>query len=104
MSKANKIWLSTVEKINEELNSRGKPFWERLEFELQDDHQFLLIVMDVPDPPTEKLHEMISELLREVVEIKIPSLEDDYPWTCVIRYKGEVVDSIFPGFSRRPEA
>ena len=94
-----KISESTVNEILGLLRAHDAKGWRSVEWEFQDDSEFLLISIELVERPLER-NAPERWYVHDVLEKKIPSKPDGaYSWMVVFTHDGDVCDSLMNGIA-----
>ena len=92
-----KISESMAKEIVGLLEERAQELWSSINWEFQDDAEFLLISIKLREKPLER-NAPDRMYAYEVVEPRIPPKEDgSYSWMVVFTCEGDVCDSVMTG-------
>jgi hypothetical protein len=92
-----KIAESTVAEIADLLRARGAQAWHSVNWEFQDDAEFVLFTVELGERPLER-NAPERWYAYEVCEKRIPPKSDGtYSWMVVFTHNGEVCDSLMTG-------
>jgi hypothetical protein len=94
---SNKINEATIKEVIRDLENSGKGLWLKINYEVQDDFSFLLIMIEVPRYTDEDIIQRICDLLRSTIGSKVPPKEHGYSWMGNIYIDGKLVESVVSG-------
>jgi hypothetical protein len=92
-----KIAETAVAEITEHLKARGTGVWRSVNWEFQDDGEFVLFTIELAEVPLER-NAPERWYIYDVLEKRIPPKSDGtYSWMVVFTHNGDVCDSLMSG-------
>ncbi len=86
----------TAKEIVEDINHLNYGIFNSIDYEIQDDYQYLLIIVRCEEIDENKMIEFHKET-RKIIESKIPSFNNgEYTWSVIFQNANGIFDTINP--------